>query len=77
MSGHWFARPVGWDLGRVSHSARVAGAHLAVTLINGGDVSAGLVLGGLTRRPVEFVVAPSGGYRSDWFNIIVGGPLEP
>ena len=76
MSGSWFARPLGWDLSRVSHSARVAGAHLAVTRIDGGDVSTGLVLGVVPWRPVEFVMAASSHHCAGWFDIVISGALE-
>ena len=77
MSGLWFARPIGWDLGRVSHSARVAGAHLAVARVDSGDAGPGLVPGSLTWRPVEFVMAPASHGCAGWFHIILSGALEP
>ena len=77
MSGSWFARPVGWNLGRVSHSARVAGAQLAVARVNGGDAGPGLVLGSLTWRPMEFLMAPASHGCAGWFNIIVSCALGP
>lgn len=77
MSCSWFARPTGWNLGRPSHSARVAGAHLAVTPFDSGDAGTRLVLGIVPRRTVEFAVAPTSHRRAGWFNTNGSGALEP
>ena len=77
MSGSGLARHVGWNLGWAGLGARVAGAHLAVTRIDGGDASAGLVPGVVPRRTLEFVLAPPSHHGVGWFNITGSGNLEP
>ena len=58
MSGPWLARSVGWKLGQVGCGACVAGAHLALSRVNGSDAVKGLVFGALPWWTVELYVAP-------------------
>ena len=59
MSGPRLARPVGWNPGRAGCGACVAGAHLALSRLDGSDANKRLVFRALPRGTVEFYVAPS------------------
>ena len=77
MSGTRLARLVGWNLGRAGLGARVAGAHLAVSRLDGGDAGKGLVFGGIPWGTTEFFVAPQIQRSAGRVNDAGGGALEP
>ena len=71
------ARPMGWNLGRVSLGARVAGAHLAASRVDASDAGAGLVPGVIPWRAVEFLVAAASQRCAGWVDDFGGGVVEP
>ena len=77
MSGPWFARPIGWGLGRVSHSARVAGAHLAAAGRYLDDAGAGLVPAVKPSRRLALSFGPKSRSDIDRFNRAFRHPMGP
>ena len=77
MSGPWFARPFGWDIGRVSHSARVAGAYVALPGHNSIDVGKRMVPG---NKPWQWLALTVGeAVRRDTHRVNAAGhaDMEP
>ena len=77
MSCTGLARPPEWNLGRAGLGARVAGAHLAASRLDGSDAGKRLVPGVVPWRTVAFFVAPPSQRCAGGVNDTGSDTLEP